>query len=192
MKSKRWAWLPLLLALPLLALACNGDDESATPLADRGGSLTAEEDLLASMALTAQEVREALSEEVETTLGGPERGERSEGEVARWAQKYESDGGEMVAVDLRLYETADAAADRFAKESDPRRDPEHFDVADVGDEAEGSVSESSDGRLFTNAFLRVDKVLVLLAVGPSEEEQRAVLLALAERLGEKGGVALEG
>ena len=137
-------------------------------------------------------VWEALSEEVETTLGGPERGERSEGEVARWAQKYESDGGEMVAVDLRLYETADAAADRFAKESDPRRDPEHFDVADVGDEAEGSVSESSDGRLFTNAFLRVDKVLVLLAVGPSEEEQRAVLLALAERLGEKVEVALEG
>ena len=94
-------------------------------------------------------------------------------------------------MDLRLYETAAAAADTFAKESDPSRDPEHLDVVDVGDEAEGSVSESSDGRLFTNAFLRVDRVLVLLAMGPSEEEQRAVLLALAERLAEKVEAALE-
>ena len=154
--------------------------------------LSVDEELLASMVLTAREVREALPEEVETALGGPERGERSEGEVARWAHRYESAGGETVVMDLRLYETADAAADRFAKESDPSRDPEHFDVADVGDEAEGSVSESFDGRLFTNAFLRVDRVLVLLAVGPSEEEQRAVLLTLAERLAEKVEAALEG
>ncbi len=285
MKSKRWAWLPLLLALPLLALACGdgGNDEDAVRDAIREGvaafndrdadklsqlvtanffgveptaeaiedvlgeatvkienvellsvtvdddkataeitrtlygktihdtmslvkvdsrwllerwedskELTAEEELLASMALTAQEVREALPEEVETSLGGPERGERSEGEVARWAQRYESAGGEMVAMDLRLYETAAAAAERFAKESDPSRDPEHFDITDVGDEAEGGVSESPDGLLFTNTFLRVDRVLVLLAVGPSEEEQRAVLLALAERLAEKVEAALEG
>ncbi len=187
----RW---PLVLVLlgAALALACNGGDESAPPSVDQGGSLTAEEELLASMALTAQEVREALPEEAETALGWPERGERSEGEVARWAQKYESAGGEMAVMDLRLYETAAAAADRFAKESDPSRDPVHFDVADVGDEAKGSVSESSDGRLFTNALLRVDKVLVLLAVGPDEEVQRAVLLALAERLAEKVEAALEG
>ncbi len=183
----------MLLALPLLALACgDGGNESAPPSADQGGSLTAEEELLASMALTAQEVRKVLPEEVETSLAGPERGERSEGEVARWGQRYESAGGEMVAMDLRLYETAAAAADTFAKESDPSRDPEHFDVADVGDEAEGSVSESPDGLLFTNAFLRVDRVLVLLAVGPSEEERRAALLALAERLAEKVEAALEG
>ncbi len=73
MKSKRWAWLPLLLALPLLALACNGDAESAPPSVDQGGSLTAEEELLASMALTAQEVREALPEEAETSLGWPDK-----------------------------------------------------------------------------------------------------------------------
>jgi hypothetical protein len=31
MKSKRWAWLPLLWALPLLALACGGDGQPAGP-----------------------------------------------------------------------------------------------------------------------------------------------------------------
>lgn len=153
--------------------------------------LTADEELLASMVLTAQEVREALPEEVETALGGPQRVERTEGEVARWGQTYESAGGETVAMDLRLYESAEAAADRFAKESDPSREPEDFDVPDIGDEAEASASRSMGGSSLT-LFLRVDRVLALLYVGPSEEEQRAVVLALAERLAEKIEAALEG
>ncbi len=156
-----------------------------------GEELTADEELLASMVLTAQEAREALPEEVETALGGPERGDRTKGEVARWAQTYETAGGEMVVMDLRLYETAEAAADRFVKESDPRRDSEDFDVADVGDEAGWGVSESFDGRHFTNVHLRVDRVLALLAVGPSEQEQRAALLLLAQTLAENIEVTLE-
>ena len=161
-----------------------------------GEEPSADEELLASMVLTAQEAREALPEEVETALGGPDRGQRSEGEVARWAQTYESAGGEMVAMVLRLYETADVARKRFLVESDPAKDTEgveivRFDVGDIGDEAEGSVSESFDGRLFTNAFLRVDRVLALLAVGPSEQEQRAVLLALAQKLAENIEATLE-
>ncbi len=159
--------------------------------------VTADEELLASMVLTAQEVREALPEGIETARSFPQRVERSEGEIARWSQFYESTGGEVVTTDLRLYETADVARKRFLVESDPAKDPEgveivRFDVGDIGDQAEGSVSESFDGRLFTNVFLRVDRVLVLLVVGPSEEEQRAVLLALAERLAEKVEAALEG
>ncbi len=144
------------------------------------------------MVLTAQEASGALPEEIETALGGPQRGERSEGEIARWGQTYESASGEMVAMDLRLYETPEAAADRFAEESDPRRYPEDFDVADVGDETEWGVSESFDGRLFTNVFLRVDRVLALLAVGPSEEEQRAALLLLAQTLAERIEAAIQG
>jgi hypothetical protein len=158
--------------------------------------LTADEELLASMVPTAQEVREALPEGIETARGFPQRGERSEGEIARWSQFYESTGGEVVTMDLRLYETADVARKRFLVESDPARDPEgveivRFDVGDIGDEAEGSVSESFDGRLFTNVFLRVDRVLALLAVGPSEQEQRTALLPLAQKLAEKIEATLE-
>ncbi len=285
MICKRWTWLPLLLALPLLALACGGDgndedvvratieefvaavndqdydklaqlvtantfDVEPTPevlkealgpsitledleivsVAVDGDKATAEitrtvdgrtvraiqslvkvdgrwrldravapeeqvtadEELLAAMVLTAQDAREALPEEIETALGWPVMVDRTEGHVARWAQRYQSAGGEMVEMDLRLYETAESAADRFAAESVPRRDPEDFDVVDVGDEAKWGVSESFDGRLFTNVFLRVDRVLALLAVGPSDQEQGAVLLQLAQKLAENIEAALEG
>jgi hypothetical protein len=177
MKLKRWAWLFLLLALPLLALAC-GDDGGGPPARE----ITVDD--LALMALTAGEVDKALPglAPVQQTFQGPVSNEDAIGramdpeEMRADIDKYGRIGGyetsyapgegeEEILITLELYETAEGA-------SDFPRDP--------------------PGVPSTTIFLRVDRVFAGVSVSLSEEDVLEEVRQLAHRLEERIEAVIEG
>ena len=200
----------LLLALPLLAVAC-GDDgtELPTPLMPKEEpplptAATAEEELLASMALTAEEVGEVFPGGGEwIVFSVPQESTPDEEppleQVAGWVADYNpkevviEEVGEVLAVNtlLLLFETTDDAGrelqewTRLALEVGAGVEITEFDAGDIGDEARGQVNRTPE--VYTFVWLRVDRVLadIMLPLGLSDEERQEEALRLARKLAEK-------
>ncbi len=139
MKFKRWVCLLLLLAVPLPALACGDDGGDSIPPVVTDEELTTAEELLASMALTAEEVGGvfpgiawAVGESHPTFgLGGviPDD-QRAVGLVAAWqAVVFEPEEEQVVSTDLYLYDTVEAAGGALGNEKLPQVE---LEAAQVG------------------------------------------------------------
>lgn len=169
MKFRRSAWLLLMLAVPLLTLACGGgDDRLPTPVdqepspEDEGlpAELSAEVVLLGSMVFTADEVGEALPRlapileisrdlvfnEDEVARADDPDDTRADienfGRLVGYEASYlPEEGPEEVLVVVGLYETAEGASG-FLKEM--LEDPETFGALDEFDV--GEIGDEANGR----------------------------------------------
>ena len=201
MRFRWWAWLPLLL--PLLVLAC-GDDgmrsrqegviptEELPPLPE---PRTADEELLAAMILTPQEVNEVLPGPAWTEggVGFAEEGdELPPGVVAFWGEGVAGDG--EVTMSLFLYETADAAIEGIEEalrvEPGPGVEIEHFDASGIGDEAHGQVNRTPE--VYTGVLLRVDRVVADIVWAAAGGERSEEIRRVTQKLAEKMEAAIQG
>ena len=201
MTFRWWAWLPLLL--PLLVLAC-GDDgtrsrqEGVIPSEKLPAPPTPrvpEEEFLASMILTPQEVSEVLPGPAWTEGGVVLLGEMGDelppGAVAFWGEVVAGDG--EVTMALSLYETADAAMEGFEEglrvEPGPGVEIERFDATGIGDEAHGQGNRTPE--VFTVVFLRIDRVVADIVWAAAGGERSEEIRLLAQRLAEKIEAGIE-
>jgi hypothetical protein len=205
MRLERWAWLLLLLAVPSLAMAC-GDDGTEPPMLaipkeelPRATAATADEELLASMVLSAEEVGEVFPEGVEwMVFSVPQESTPDEepplGQVTGWLAVYNPEvTSEVFEVStlLLLYQTAEDASRGFVEqarldlETGPGVEITEFDAGEIGDEARGQVNRTPE--VYTFVRLRVDRVLagISLALGRTDEERQEEALRLARKLVEK-------
>jgi hypothetical protein len=192
MRLERRAWLLLLFAVPLLAVAC-GDDgiEPPTPLMPKEEppvptAATADQELLESMVLSAEEVREVF----------PGSGEWSVYSVPQWPAGWAADytevtTGNAVSTVLSLYETAEDASNGFAEQTSldlevgPGVEITEFDAGDIGNEAGGQVNRTPE--VYTFVRLRVDRVFagITLMLGRTDDDRQEEALQLARMLAEK-------
>ena len=200
MQLTRWISLPLLLALPLLAVACGGGEG--------GGRVTREitADDLASMVLTAEEVSDILGLALDELESGPDLGQEFEGVaiekagfVAGYVALYRSrQGNEGAYYTLALFERPNGASGALKQllEGLARTDPniDKFDAGNIGEEAQGIVFPTSlDEPAVTGVALRVDRVLASVFVGHRpDQDMREQARKLAEKLAEKIEAVLEG
>lgn len=203
MTFRRWAWSPVLLALPLLAVACGGDDGAGTPPLDPAGELqtiasgTAARELLASMPLTPQEMGEIIPGQAwaECGMGSSEEEELPEGVVANRAVDICSEEA-SVSMLVVLYETADSASDAWkAAWEEPCRECGHepFDAGDIGDEAQGIFDRPPD-TVGVGVSLRVDRVVAEVYVPflGTDDEGREAALQVAGKVAAKVEAAIRG
>ncbi len=190
----------------------NGDEDlegepgvAVTPGEEPGArELTPEEELLASLVLTEEEVGEVFPGQEWRVFSQPEEffGEEPPlGQVASLVAFYEpqqvADVFEVSTL-LLLFETAEDAGKQFqemsrlALEGGPGVEIEQFDAAGIGDEAHGQVNRTPE--VYTSVLLRVDRVVVdiSLPLGLTDEDMRDAARQLAQKLAEKIQASLEG
>lgn len=217
MKFKQWAWLLASLVLPLLVLACGdgGPEPPPPPIPEReppfpekepaslATPATAEEELLASMVLTVEEVGEVFPDQGWRVFTQPQEffGEEPPlGWVAAWIASYNpeqvADVLEVTTL-LLLFETAEDASEQFldsrsAEEPGPAVKIEQFDAGGIGDEARGQVNRTPE--VYTSVLLRVDRVLVDISIplGLTNENRREEARQLAQKLAVKIEAAIQG
>ena len=176
--------------------------------------LTAEEELLASMVLAAEEVDEVFPSlvQIQQVFQGPVSNEdeikrsidpeerRAELETYSRVAGYEASyapAGEEVAIriELALYATAEGGSGSLKDQLEDQEGSggfDRFDVGQIGDEAEGGTGESIPGVLGTGILLRVDRVLAIVVVIGSEEDVKDDLRELAVRLADRIQAAIQG
>ncbi len=200
MMLRRWRWLLILLAVPLLALACDGGGTSKPPLPvgtiDQSPppELAGEDGVLESSLLTVQEMEELLPGQEWTGVIGAHLNvteeEGATGLVAGLGGTWSSGASGLdITANIRLYETADAAAEQYLERSGlaltpgPGVEIEEFDSGDIGDASVSLVARTPE--VYTFVLLRVDRVLAdILSAGPGEHEPEELQL-VAQKLAEK-------
>ncbi len=207
MRPTRYAWALLLIAVPVLAAACGGDGDEGTPAAGTpppketqvSEPATAEEQLLAGVLLTAQEMGQALPgrEWAATSLGmPPPEAAGPAGLVTSWGAGYSTRDGEQITVTLDLYQTPDQAdaallglLDQFDAEG---VDIQEFDAPGVGDQAQGQVNRPSQG-VYTFMFMRSGRVVGAISapLGDKFGERREEVIEIARQLAQKLQTSLE-
>lgn len=211
MKFRWLAWVSLLVVVPPLALACgdggdNGEEPPATepvPTRPLGDPDTEEEDLLASMLLTTDEVAEVLPGDEWRIFSREFFGQEPPlGQVVGSTAGYQPQMADTVTVSTTflLFETAEDASKGFldltrsAMGPGPGVEIEQFDAGPIGDEAYGQVTRLPQVYTSVVFFLRVDRVLanLSLVLGLSDEERQEEVLQLAQRLAEKIEAAVQG
>ncbi len=161
--------------------------------------LTAEEELLAAAALTMEDVAEVFPGREWRTIKASQQ-LISEGQRAAWVAVQESQGGEVVTTELRMYETVNGASDAMQGQiafliRQKGAETATFDVGDIGDEAEVLVSRPPDPfseNVSTMVFLRVDTVMASVGLAGSDTENREEIRQLAENLVEKIEAVIQG
>ncbi len=199
MMFQRWRWLLVLLVVLLLALACDDGQISNPPLPvgtiDQSPppELAGEDGLLESSLLTVQEMEELLpGQEWTGSFGGRlavTEEEEAAGLVAGLGGAWSSGAsGLEITANVRLYESADAAAEQYLERSGLALTPgsgveiEEFDSGDIGDASVSLVARTPE--VYTFVLLRVDRVLADISAGPGEHEPEELQL-VAQKLAEK-------
>ncbi len=124
----------------------------------------------------------------------------SEGQRAAWVAVQESQGGEVITTELRMYETVDGASDAMQGQvtfliRQKGAETVTFDVGNIGDEAQVLVSRPPDPfseNVSTTVFLRVDTIMASVGLPGSDTENREEIRQLAEKLVEKIEAVIQG
>ena len=202
MKGSGPALTAALLVLTATALACRGGSGTvsptpSTPTASPTAAApptpaSSDEEMLASMALTLDEVTAASpdrqwGESEALNVRELTEQDRQAGVLAGWAVQYNADAGVQLTTGLELYETTERASKSLETVLEGLNQDfvDEFDAGEIGDETQGLIIVPTDQKVYVDVFLRVGRVLAFLDLASANPEKRDEVTAFAAKLAER-------